>query len=246
MNMNLLTGRKKSLIVLLLYWVALFIFTHIPVAPELLSKIQASDKKLHFIVFFVLSFLFFNSIGSAGRIDWKRKINWLFCVILVVYAAGDEYLQGPVGRNVSFADFLANLAGITAGLIIMSFFEAAVSILIILGLSIPVLTTAAQLRFEGALWFVRPGLYFVLFGLLTYNWTRFFCRTFASGKEKILKFIRILSLPIGVLFLTAVVSAFFKKSFGVWEIFFSCLSITAFVFLYYRKILPFNRFNRQP
>lgn len=243
-NMSLLKKEKIPHVALLLYWVTLFILTHINVNPEMLRKIQASDKKLHFLVFLVLAFLFFNCFGSAARIDWKRKINWLFSAILIIYAALDEYLQGFVGRNVSFADFIANLAGIIVGLLIISFFAKEICILIILSLSIPVLTTAAQLRFEGALWFARPSLYFLLFGILTFFWIRFLGYAKDAKAKLISMLIKFSALPAGVLVLTVAVSAFFKNSYSVREIVVSCLAVALVVFLYFRKIPPFTCSNQ--
>lgn len=75
-----------------------------------LVSISHIDKVAHFAVFFVLTgFL-------------KRAVKapfWLYIVILAAYGAGVEYVQGMLPhRQASFADFVADVAGILSYLII--------------------------------------------------------------------------------------------------------------------------------
>lgn len=75
-----------------------------------LVSISHIDKVAHFAVFFVLTgFL-------------KRAVKapvWLYIVVLSVYGAGVEYVQGMLPhRQASFADFIADFAGIVCYLFV--------------------------------------------------------------------------------------------------------------------------------
>ena len=78
------------------------------------SDIPASpagvDKVVHFSLFAVLAL--------TGR--WAGVRRGVLAVLLVVYAAGSEVLQGTdlVNRDASAADLLADGAGVLAGLLL--------------------------------------------------------------------------------------------------------------------------------
>ena len=74
------------------------------------SSITHIDKLAHFGVFFILT-------GFLKR-AFKAPI-WLYIVILAAYGAGVEYVQGMIPhRQASFADFVADVAGILTYLLI--------------------------------------------------------------------------------------------------------------------------------
>ena len=68
------------------------------------------DKVVHFSLFAVLAL--------TGR--WAGVRRGVLAVLLVVYAAGSEVLQGTdlVSRDASVADLLADSAGVLAGLLL--------------------------------------------------------------------------------------------------------------------------------
>jgi len=68
------------------------------------------DKVVHFSLFAVLAL--------TGR--WAGVQRGVLAVLLVVYAAGSEVLQGTdlVNRDASVADLLADSAGVLAGLLV--------------------------------------------------------------------------------------------------------------------------------
>lgn len=74
------------------------------------SSITHIDKLAHFGVFFILT-------GFLKRAF--RAPIWLYIVILAAYGAGVEYVQGMIPhRQASFADFVADVAGILSYLLI--------------------------------------------------------------------------------------------------------------------------------
>lgn len=92
-----------------LYWLGLFVGTHIPVA----LKGAGNDKMLHFLAFTGLAFLM--SLGLGGR-----RPSWrTFALVLVLgltYGAFDEVSQMLVGRHCDFWDWCADALGTCAGM----------------------------------------------------------------------------------------------------------------------------------
>jgi VanZ family protein len=118
-------GLRWAIIALAVYWVLLFIGTHIP--ARYLSQIRANDKLLHAGAFAGLSFL----VAWAIPTRKVRSINVLIALfVTIVYAGLDELLQIPVGRTADWLDFYADIAGITMGL---SFYVLGRSILLASG-----------------------------------------------------------------------------------------------------------------
>jgi VanZ family protein len=99
------------------YWILLFCATHYPKLPSVVSVPQ-SDKVAHFVAFGLLAFLLWKYVESRGRRTTGFFV-WMAFVVLTAYAALDEYLQRFVNRSVSLADWIANVAGIVAVLLVL-------------------------------------------------------------------------------------------------------------------------------
>ena len=96
----------------LLYWLGLFIATHIP-APRL-PYIPVADKTAHFVTYALLAIALCLSFSLSGRTDHAA----LVLASLLAYAAIDELLQIPVNRSCEMADWYADVAGAAAGVVI--------------------------------------------------------------------------------------------------------------------------------
>ena len=99
---------------LALYWLALAVATHLPKRyPGLPSG--HSDKVMHCSAFALLALLLAITWQlAAGRLmSTHLAVTWL---VLVVYAALDEWTQMAVGRNASLADWLADVIGALVGI----------------------------------------------------------------------------------------------------------------------------------
>jgi len=100
-------GTRLGVIVLAVYWILLFVGTHIPVIPANVPKVN--DKVMHFTAFFGLAF-FLCYVSKPGP-RWKRFGR--IAAVALLYAAVDEYTQRFVPRRQpDWMDFLANAAGI--------------------------------------------------------------------------------------------------------------------------------------
>ena len=134
--MTLLRNKKLTVVLLALYWPVLFILTHVPIPKRLLVNLDTSDKTLHFLAYFILSFLAYLAIGTAGKINWRKKNVWLLFLTIIVYAVLDEWLQGLVGRNCDVMDFLSDVAGAASCLILLTIFSVRTVSIIVIGVII--------------------------------------------------------------------------------------------------------------
>jgi VanZ family protein len=103
-------------IALPVYWLALIVATHYP-QVRLPDEIPQSDKIVHATAFGVLALLFWMFLKS------RRPLNaasvWIAALVLIPYAALDEYLQQFVGRDTDLMDWIADLIGIGCVLLVL-------------------------------------------------------------------------------------------------------------------------------
>jgi VanZ family protein len=99
------------------YWVFLFCATHFP-KLSLAAAPKGSDKVLHLVGFALLAFLFWR-FGQACFSALGHRFVWLAAIVLLTYAATDEYLQRFVGRNADVTDWLFDAAGILIALLVL-------------------------------------------------------------------------------------------------------------------------------
>jgi VanZ family protein len=104
-------GVRLGVVVLALYWLALFTGTHIPNVPQILSGY--SDKYKHFVAFLGLGLLL--CYVSDGENFWRR----FGCVLAIgaTYGAIDELTQSFVpGRETDILDWGADTLGTATGI----------------------------------------------------------------------------------------------------------------------------------
>jgi hypothetical protein len=98
-----------------LFWLALFVGTHIPISEDMLPPV-GGDKVLHFSAYLVLSLLLATAWQPAGGILSRRHLMIAWIAVLA-YAALDEITQIPVGRDCDIKDWLADAAGAAIGIL---------------------------------------------------------------------------------------------------------------------------------
>ena len=119
--MQLLRRHKSVLIALGIYWPVIFWLTHIPV-PDVARQSGMSDKTMHVLAYFVLTFLIWFAISPYQKVKWNLKKVWVLLAVVIWYGAIDEYLQGRVGRSADVMDFVADLFGMVLALGVLSIF----------------------------------------------------------------------------------------------------------------------------
>lgn len=113
--------RRLLLICLAVYWALIFTVTHIPARN--LPDTHVSDKIEHFVAYLILTILLYLNA-------WMRNISALRASMAIagigmVYGALDELLQIPVNRQADVRDWMADMSGVIAGLLLLNIIRQA-------------------------------------------------------------------------------------------------------------------------
>lgn len=142
--MKLLRRHKSVLLALGIYWPFIFWLTHIPV-PALARQSGMSDKTMHVMAYFVLTFLVWFAVSPYEKVRWNRAKHGFVVLAVIVYAALDELLQSRVGRSAEIYDFAANCLGVVLALGVLSIFEFWLALLTVSAVFIFVLSDVSRL-----------------------------------------------------------------------------------------------------
>lgn len=229
--------RQRLIIIsLLIYWPAIFIVAHIPI-PELVYKARVSDKSLHFLAYMVLVFLLWFAISPDRKVNWRKAAVWWVLLVVVWYGVLDELLQGYVGRMCDARDFVANLAGALASLILLSIFSFWSASLLVAGIGLFLLTNLCRANLADLLPITSLLFHLLAYGLFTMLWIRYMY-LFLSLKAPQRKWLfGALSLPIAFLFVVKLFSVILDKNFSVQNVVISCVGIAVAVMAVYLTAL---------
>lgn len=229
--------RQRLIIIsLLIYWPAIFIFAHIPI-PELVYKARVSDKSLHFLAYMVLVFLLWFAISPDRKVNWRKAAVWWVLLVVVWYGVLDEVLQGYVGRMCDARDFVANLAGALASLILLSIFSFWSASLLVAGIGLFLLTNLCRANLTDLLPITSLLFHLLAYGLFTMLWIRYMY-LFLSLKAPQRKWLfGALSLPIAFLLTVKLFSVVLDKNFSVQNVVISCVGIAVAVMAVYLTAL---------
>lgn len=108
-----------------LYWLPwyfylglIFTFSSLP-RPEKTLGLELKDYLMHPLEYFLLPFFTFQAFRNSGRDILRTRAISLGILFCMFYAASDEFHQWFVpGRHADFRDWLYDLAGIAAGVIL--------------------------------------------------------------------------------------------------------------------------------
>ena len=105
---------RISRFVVSVYWLAIFIASHVPLAPK--ETETHGDKLFHFGAFAVLAYLIAWYQGQLGAIT--RASYLVIFAVVAIYGAFDEWSQTLVqGRSAELLDWIADIVGALVGLI---------------------------------------------------------------------------------------------------------------------------------
>ena len=169
--MTLSLRQKLIIISLLLYWPAIFVLAHIPI-PQLVYKAQVSDKTLHLITYLILVFLLWFAVSPDKKVNWGKAAVWWVFLIMAGYGGVDELLQGYVGRSCDIKDFLANLVGVSGGLILFSFLTFWPALLAVTGITIFCLTNLARANLTELVPVTNAMFHLLAYAVFTMLWIR--------------------------------------------------------------------------
>src|SRR5688572_7894608 len=113
---RLLNNPRIWQLALAVYWIALFVGTHIPI-DRVPSAVGSADKLAHLGAFAVLAFIFATTWQlSAGHL-MSRHLVWSW-IVIAIYGGFEEITQPIVGRVASVVDLLADVTGAALGLLL--------------------------------------------------------------------------------------------------------------------------------
>ena len=109
-------GFRLAIVVLVLYWLAIFVGTHLPNVGLAIDRVLlVNDKVMHFTAFFFLGSLLCYVTNSSR---WFRRFT-LIGFAGMAYAATDEITQNFVpGRYPDVMDFVADAAGLWSAILL--------------------------------------------------------------------------------------------------------------------------------
>ena len=214
--MTLSLRQKLIIISLLLYWPAIFVLAHIPI-PQLVYKAQVSDKTLHLITYLILVFLLWFAVSPDKKVNWGKATVWLVFLVTAGYGGVDELLQGYVGRSCDIKDFLANLVGVSGGLILFSFLTFWPALLAVTGITIFCLTNLARANLTELVPVTNAMFHLLAYAVFTMLWIRQI-HPLPSKTSMPKRLIIALAVPIGLLLVVKLFSVVSGRYFTVFDV----------------------------
>ncbi len=147
----------------------MFILTHIPV-PQIAAQSGMSDKTMHVMAYFTLTFLIWCAVSPYNRAQWNAAKPWIVITCILVYAVIDELLQLLVGRQAEVLDFLANLFGMVFAMGIVSIFRFWSALLTAAATAIFVISNLSNLTALYPQYRVNTVFHLVAYTALTLIW----------------------------------------------------------------------------
>lgn len=102
--------------VLAVYWLTLFVATHLPLTDAPVG-FRGADKVVHFVGYGVLGLL--AALWIALRRPLTTRVALAIVALLATYGALDELLQIPVGRSCDLFDWVCDVIGAAFGVLLM-------------------------------------------------------------------------------------------------------------------------------
>jgi len=233
------TRQKAAFAVLLFYWPTIFILTHIFLPQSILAQMRASDKALHFLVYFILIILFWFSLSTENKADLRNKKVWMIFLVLIAYGAADEWLQGLyANRTRDFGDFVSNVAGVAAGLAIICIFSFWPAALLSTASAIVIFTTAVRIQLTGQLAFLRPVFLLLSFGFFTFLCQAFFTYFRPLKSSLLIQLIVPPALALALVAFVKLLSLITSRAFELQDIILSitAIFITTAITIFYQNI----------
>jgi VanZ family protein len=198
--MKLLRRHKTVLLVLGIYWPAIFWLTHIPV-PQIARQSGMSDKTMHVLAYFVLTFLVWFAISPYEKVQWNKAKVWVSLMLVIWYGAIDEYLQGRVGRSADVLDFFADLFGMVMGLGVLSIFGFWPALLTVSVVFIFVISNMSNLLLLYPEYYLNTLFHFTAYTALTLIWIQYLVRRDDFPTSRAFRMTASWILPVLLLFI---------------------------------------------
>lgn len=230
--------QKLIIVTLLFYWPTLFVLAHIPI-PQMVRKAGVSDKSLHFIAYLVLVFLLWSAINPDRKVNWRKAAAWWVLLITVWYGVIDELLQSVVvGRSCDIMDFFADLAGVTTGLIMLTFLTFWPAFLVVTGITVFALTNLTRTSLADLLPpAINVAFYLFTYGFFAVLWIQNMNLFLPLKARKLKWLIAASALPTGFLVAVKLFSIISGRDFRLQDVIIAAVGIAAVVITTYLIVL---------
>ena len=233
--MQLLRRHKSVLIALGIYWPMIFWLTHIPV-PDVARQSGMSDKTMHVLAYFVLTFLIWFAISPYEKVQWSKKKAWILLSIIVCYGAVDEFLQGRVGRSADVMDFVADLFGMILGLGLLSCLSFWSALLAASAVFVFVISNMSHLLMLYPQYHLSSIFHFTAYTAFALIWIQYMERYIDLKTVKASWLFSSLSVPIVLLILVKGASPMFERPIGWIEVATALFGICSAILISYLTI----------
>jgi len=207
--MKLLRRHKTVLLVLGVYWPLIFWLTHIPV-PDVARQSGMSDKTMHVLAYFALTFLVWFAISPYHKVRWNRPKAWLVLIGVLCYGVIDEYLQSRIGRSSDVMDFVANLFGVVLGLGLLSILGFWSGLLAASAVFIFVISNMSNLLLLYPEYHLNTAFHFTAYTAFTLIWIQYLDRRDNPPTGRVFPWI----LPVLLLSVVNATALIFDGQFG--------------------------------
>ena len=230
--MALSLRRKITVVVLALYWPALFVLAHIPI-PQVVREADVSDKSLHFLAYLLLTFLLWFAVRGDQKVSWRKAGVWWLLLLVVGYGVADELLQSVVaGRSCDVRDFVLDVAGTVAGLVLLSIFTFWPAALFVAAIFIFGITNVARANVAELLPVTSAFFYLSAYAVLTLLWLqclRVYGLRRRSERTPVQWIMLALAGPVALLLMVKLASMTLGRTFIVRDMLVSAMGIVAVV-----------------
>jgi len=224
--MKLLRRHKSVLLALGIYWPFLFWLTHSPVRA-MARQSGISDKIMHVMAYFVLTFLVWFAVSPYEKVRWNRAKHWFVVFAVIAYGALDEFLQGKVGRSADIHDFIADGFGVLLALGVLSIFEFWLALLTVSAVFIFVLSDVSRLMTLAQYAPYATAFHFTAYTAFTLIWIQWLGR-FTRVRPASVRWLAVsLAAPAGLLLGVKAAAPFWDRPFNGFDFVIAVFGICA-------------------
>jgi VanZ family protein len=189
--MQMSKEQKLFGVMLAIYWVGIFVVTHIPV-PNWTRNMGMSDKTMHVAAYMLLGFLLWFAVSFDEKANWRKLKPWLILAAALFYGVADEALQRVIGRSMDVLDFASDIGGVAAAMVTVTLLAGRRAIIVpavVCPVLIPGLVRSGIITqgtiFEFAVYFICFAVVSLILGLTLKN--KFACLLAAAADVVSLK-----------------------------------------------------------
>jgi VanZ family protein len=241
--MSLSNQQKITAGLLILYWTALFVATHIPV-PNVVREADVSDKGLHLLANLILIFLFWFTVSDGKKAHWRKAAPWFVLTIMIVYSVFDELTQSFVpGRSCDPRDLFADLTGTCMGLAVFSFFSFWPAGLLLTAAAILIWANIAQTNLADSIPAANALFHLISYAVLTAMWIqcmRLFLPSIEPRRYRAKWLVTASAASVVLLVITKLFSMVFHKEWTVLDACFSVGATSVVVTIFYLRAVSYK------